>query len=152
MGFLSAASSIVRFHAPAPARLDREAICAQVNRRAFREHDEDGLPRAESFGWVAVHDPLVVTFEPHDLFFQQYLVLGFRHDRRVAPAKLVTLVRRRMEEDRKREQGLERLSRETRREIKEESRTDGHCLCSSFHNQLHTCSPLFRFPPASMYM
>jgi DNA recombination-dependent growth factor C len=120
MGFLSAASSIVRFHAPAPARLDREAICAQVNRRAFREHDEDGLPRAESFGWVAVHDPLVVAFEPHDLFFQQYLVLGFRHDRRVAPAKLVTLVRRRMEEDRKREQGLERLSRETRREIKEE--------------------------------
>ncbi|MFM7144656.1 MAG: recombination-associated protein RdgC [Alphaproteobacteria bacterium] len=120
MGFLSAASTIVRYHAPVPKRLDRDAIVAQVDRRAFREHDEDGLPKAESFGWVAIHDPLVTTFEAHDVFLQQYLVLGFRHDRRVAPAKLVMLERRRLEEERRRADGLERLPRPVRREIKEE--------------------------------
>ena len=120
MGFLSAASSIVRYHAPVPAKLDRDAICSEIDRRAFREHDEDGLPRAESFGWVAIHDPLVTTFEPHDVFLQQYLVLGFRHDRRVAPAKLVMLERRRMEEERRHADGVERLARPVRREIKDE--------------------------------
>lgn len=120
MGFLSASSSIVRFHAEATARLDREAFCREVNRRAFREHDEDGLPRAEAFGWVAIHDPLVVELDTADVFFQQYAVLGFRYDRRVAPAQLVRLERRRAEQERKREQGLERLGRAIRQEIKEQ--------------------------------
>jgi hypothetical protein len=120
MGFLSASSTIVRFHAAPPPNLDRAALCRAVNRRAFREHDEHGLPAAEAFGWVAIHDPLVVELEPSDVFFQQYVVLGFRYDRRVAPAKLVTLERRRAEEERRNELGLERLGRAVRREIKEE--------------------------------
>lgn len=120
MGLLSASSTIVRFHAAPPPNLDREKLCRAVNRRAFREQDEDGLPAAEAFGWVAIHDPLVVELEPSDLFFQQYLVLGFRYDRRVAPAKLVTLERRRAEEQRRKELGLERLGRAVRTEIKEE--------------------------------
>lgn len=120
MGFLSASSSIVRFDARAARDLDRDAFCRAVNRHAFREHDEDGLPKAEAFGWVAIHDPLVTEVEPSDIFFQQYAVLGFRYDRRAAPAKLVRLERRRAEEERRREQGLERLGRTVRREIKEE--------------------------------
>jgi len=120
MGFLSASSSIVRFDARAPRTIDREAFCEAVNRHAFREDDEDGLPRQEAFGWVAIHDPLVVELEPSDIFFQQYAVLGFRYDRRVAPAKLVRLETRRAEAERKEQQGLERLGRAVRREIKEE--------------------------------
>lgn len=120
MGFLSARSSVVRFDAKPARRIDRDAICAAVNRHAFREHDEDGLPKAEAFGWVAIHDPLVVELDASDLFFDRYLLIGFRHDRRVAPAKLVRLERRRAEEARKREQGLERLGRAVRKEIKEE--------------------------------
>ncbi|HEY8516913.1 MAG TPA: recombination-associated protein RdgC [Candidatus Binatia bacterium] len=120
MGFLSASSSIVRFAAPAPKHLDREALCRAINQRAFREHDEDGLPKTEAFGWVAIHDPLVVELETSDVFFQQYVVLGFRYDRRKAPAKLVRLERRRAEEARKREQNLEHLGRAVRKEIKEE--------------------------------
>ncbi|MEW6268163.1 MAG: recombination-associated protein RdgC [Thermodesulfobacteriota bacterium] len=120
MGFLSASSSIVRFDAKAPAHLDRAALCRAVNQRAFREHDEDGLPKAEAYGWVAIHDPLVVELETSDVFFQQYVMLGFRYDRRKAPAKLVRLERRRAEEARRREQGLERLGRAVRKEIKEE--------------------------------
>ena len=120
MGFLSASSTIVRFDARPPAKIDRHAFCEAVNRRAFREHDEDGLPKQEAFGWVAIHDPLVVELAPSDIFFQQYALLGFRYDRRVAPAKLVRLECRRAEEERKRQQGLERLGRAVRREIKEE--------------------------------
>jgi DNA recombination-dependent growth factor C len=120
MGLLSASSSIVRFDAQAAGRIDRDAICRAINRNAFREHDEDGLPKAEAFGWIAIHDPLVVELEPSDVFFQQYLLIGFRYDRRVAPAKLVRLERRRAEEARKRDQDLERLGRAIRKEIKEE--------------------------------
>jgi DNA recombination-dependent growth factor C len=120
MGFLSASSSVVRFDAQPAGKIDRDAVCRAINRNAFREHDEDGLPRAEAFGWVAVHDPLVVELDASDVFFQQYLLIGFRYDRRVAPAKLVRLERRRAEEARKREQGLERLGRVIRKEIKEE--------------------------------
>lgn len=120
MGFLSASSSIVRFDARPPGRIDRDVLCEAVNRRAFREHDEDGLPKQEAFGWVAIHDPLVTEVEPSDIFFQQYVVLGFRYDRRVAPAKLVRLETRRAEEDRRQSQGLERLGRAVRKEIKEE--------------------------------
>jgi DNA recombination-dependent growth factor C len=120
MGFLSASSSIVRFDARPPGRIDRDTLCEAVNRRAFREHDEDGLPKQEAFGWTAIHDPLVTEVEPSDIFFQQYVVLGFRYDRRVAPAKLVRLETRRAEEERRQSQGLERLGRAVRKEIKEE--------------------------------
>lgn len=120
MGFLSASSSIVRFDAQPAAKIDRDVFCEAVNRHAFREHDEDGLPKQEAFGWVAIHDPLVIDQTPSDMFFQQYVLLGFRYDRRVAPAKLVRLECRRAEEERKEKQGLERIGRAMRREIKEE--------------------------------
>jgi hypothetical protein len=80
MGFLSASSSVVRFDAQPAGKIDRDAVCRAINRNAFREHDEDGLPRAEAFGWVAVHDPLVVELDASDVFFQQYLLIGFRYD------------------------------------------------------------------------
>jgi len=120
MGFLSATSSIVRLHAKPPKKIDRLAVANAVSERAFRERDEDGLPKAETFGWVAIHDPLVTDFEASDLFFQQYLVVGFRFDTRSVPAKLAWMQRRRAEAEYKREQSLERLGRSTRREIKED--------------------------------
>lgn len=120
MGFLSASSTIVRLHAKPPARLDRDAIARAVEERAFQEHDEEGMPKQEAFGWVAIHDPLVTEFDATDLFFQQYLVVGFRFDRRAVPPKLSWMERRRQEELRKEEQDLERLSRDTKREIKQD--------------------------------
>lgn len=120
MGFLSATSSIVRLHAKPPKKIDRTAVANAVSERAFRERDADGLPKAETFGWVAIHDPLVTDFEASDLFFQQYLVVGFRFDTRAVPAKLAWMQRRRAEAEYKREQSLERLGRSTKREIKED--------------------------------
>jgi hypothetical protein len=120
MGFLSATSSIVRLHAKPPEKLDRAAIAGRVAERAFRDHDEDGMPKPESFGWVAIHDPLVTDFDTSDLFFQQYLVVGFRFDTRAVPAKLAWMERRRAENARKVDQNLDRLGRGIRREIKED--------------------------------
>lgn len=120
MGFLSATSTIVRLHAKPPANLDREAIARAVEERAFRDHDEDGMPKQEAFGWVAIHDPMVTEFDATDLFFQQYMVVGFRFDRRAVPAKLAWMERRRQEDARRAEQDLERLSRDAKREIKQD--------------------------------
>jgi len=120
MGFLSATSSIVRLHAKPPVNLDRVAIARAVSERAFREQDEHGMAKAEAFGWVAIHDPLVTEFDTADLFFQQYLVVGFRFDTRAVPAKLAWMDRRRAEDAYKAGQRLERLGRDTKREIKDD--------------------------------
>lgn len=118
MGFLSSSTTVVRFVAVPPRRLDREAVARAVGRRAFREAEADGLAVAQSFGWVGIHDPLATELTPADLFFQQYLVVGFRYDRRTVPAKLLWLERRRAEEALKAERGAERLGKADRQQIK----------------------------------
>jgi recombination associated protein RdgC len=117
VGLLGASSSIVRYTAPVPPRLDRVAVAQAVVRRAFRDLDADGgAPQA--FGWVGAHDPLATDLAPEDLFLQHHLLVGFRFDRRQIPAKLVFLERRRAENARRAELGTARLGRVLRREIK----------------------------------
>jgi recombination associated protein RdgC len=117
----------MRFFAEPPSRLDRDAVARAVSRRAFRDQDAgddaDGPPAAASFGWVGIHDPLAVELTPADLFFQHYLVLGFRFDRRVVPPKLLWLERRRAEARARAEQGTPRLGAAVRRQIKTEVET-----------------------------
>jgi len=120
MGFLSSTSSVVRLHAKPPANLQRDAVARAVAERAFRSQDEEGMPRPEAFGWVAIHDPMVTEFDATDLFFQQYLVVGFRFDRRAVPAKLAWMERRRAEEARRAEENVERLGRDAKRQIKQD--------------------------------
>lgn len=120
MGVLSASTSVVRLIAAPPARIQRDALAAAVSRRAFREPDLDIGDRRETSGWVGIHDPLVTELGAADLFFQHYLVVGFRWDRRVVPPKLLWLERRRLEDERRAERGVERLSAPERKEIKEE--------------------------------
>jgi recombination associated protein RdgC len=119
VGFLSGSTTVVRFTAPVPARLDREAVATHVTRRAFRDLDPDGA-EPQAFGWVAFHDPLQTDLGTADLFFHHFLVLGFRHDRRAVPAKLLMLERRRAENARKAELGRDRLGAGIRKEIREE--------------------------------
>jgi hypothetical protein len=120
MGFLSASSTIVRLHAPPPAKPDRSAMVDAIARHAFQEDDETGLHREEASGWVAIHDPMVTYFDTTDVFFQQYLLVGFRYDKRSVPAKLAWMERRQAERERRERDGLERLTLSIRREIKEE--------------------------------
>ncbi len=117
MGLLSASTTVVRFVAPPPEPLDREAIARAVTKRAFRELDDDA-GAAQRAGWVALHDPLVTELTPADLFVQHYLVLGFRYDRRAVPAKLLWLERRRAEAAFKAEHGLERLGAAARKQLR----------------------------------
>jgi DNA recombination-dependent growth factor C len=118
VGFLSASTSVVRFVAAAPSRVEREAIAQAVTRHAFREA-EVGDPRYTS-GWITMHDPLLTTFTPTDLFFHQYLVVGFRFDTRLVPPKLLMLERRRLERERAEARGVQRIPAAERKEIKEE--------------------------------
>lgn len=118
MGLLAPTSSLVRFTAKPPARLEREAIAAAVNRHRFRELNGDGSQ--QTCGWIGIHDPLVTEFTPADLFFQHYLAVGFRFDRRAVPVQLLRLERRRLEEERRRERGVPRLGAAARREVKTE--------------------------------
>jgi hypothetical protein len=120
VGILSASTSVVRLVAAPPKRVQREALAEAVSRHAFRDDDLDVGERRENCGWVGIHDPLVTEFGPADLFFQQYVVVGFRWDRRVVPPKLLWIERRRLEEQRRAERGVERLSGPERKEIKEE--------------------------------
>jgi hypothetical protein len=120
VGVLSASTSVVRLVAAPPKRVQREALAAAVSRRAFHDLELDIGERAEHSGWVGIHDPLVTELGPADLFFQHYLVVGFRWDRRVVPPKLLWIERRRLEEQRRTERGVERLSAPERKEIRDE--------------------------------
>ena len=121
VGVLSASTSVVRLIAAPPTRIQRDALAAAVSRRAFREPELDLGDRRETSGWVGIHDPLVTELSVADLFFQHYLVVGFRWDRRVVPPKLLWLERRRLEAERRAERGVERLAAPERKEI-----TDAH--------------------------
>jgi len=120
VGFLSSSSTVVRFAADPPPTLDRDAVARAVSRRAFRELDLDGGDSPKSVGWVAIHDPLATELTATDLFFHQYLVVGFRYDRRAVPAKLLWLERRRAEEKLRAELDRPRLGRAARQQIRAE--------------------------------
>ena len=118
MGFLSRSTTVVRFVALPPPHLDRDAVARAVARRTFRALDPEGGDASETAGWVGIHDPLASTFTPADLFFQHYLAVGFRYDRRAVPAKLLWLERRRAEEALEAARGLDHLGASARKEVK----------------------------------
>ena len=120
MGFLSTSGSVFRFAAAAPARIDRQTIATAVQGRAFRELADEDDGTAQRIGWVGIHDPLCTTFTPADLFFEHYLAVSFRFDRRSVPGRLARLERRRLERERSAARGGERLGAAERREIKME--------------------------------
>src|SRR5262249_35016603 len=64
MGLLSPTSSILRFTAKPPARIDRDAWATAVNRHRFRELNGDGSQ--QTCGWIGIHDPLAVDLTPAD--------------------------------------------------------------------------------------
>jgi hypothetical protein len=118
VGILSRSSTILRFVAMPPTRIDREALARAITCRAFRALDPDGGDTRQSCGWFAIHDPLVSELNPADVFFQQYLIVGFRLDRRAVPAKLLYLERRRAEEAMRLTLDRARLGRTVRQQIK----------------------------------
>lgn len=120
MGILSRSSTILRFVAMPPARIDREAWARAITRRAFRDLDPESDDTQQSCGWFAIHDPLVTELGPADVFFQHYLTVGFRLDRRAVPPKLLAIERRRAEAALRAELDRPRLGRSARQQVKTE--------------------------------
>ena len=122
MSFLKTSTSFTRFRItdPVPPGLWNE-ITDRLRQNSFQDIDE--LPEERSLGWTAFEDMLDVTFNRNPVEKGHYLAFCLRLDtRRVPPAviKKHLAVALRKEEHLMREQGKKFVSRERRKELKEQ--------------------------------
>lgn len=96
----------------------RERFMRSVRLRAMRplEPDDEELERS---GWTKVGEPFVVDLGYEDVFFNEYVVLGFRTDRWVIPGPVLRTRVREAEAAYLEKKGRERLSRKEKDEIKQ---------------------------------
>ena len=122
MSFLKTSTTFTRFRIsdPVPASLWTE-ISDRLRRNSFNDIDE--LPEERSFGWTAFEDLLDVTFHANPVEKGVYLAFCLRLDtRRVPPAviKKHTALALKKEEAQMREMGKKFVSRDRRKELKEQ--------------------------------
>lgn len=122
MSFLKTSTSFTRFRIsdPVPPALWTE-IVDRLRRNSFQDIDE--LPEERSSGWTAFDDLLDVTFTANPVEKGVYLAFCLRLDtRRVPPAviKKHTALALKKEEAQMREMGKKFVSRERRKELKEQ--------------------------------
>ena len=122
MSFLKTSTSFTRFRItdPVPKTLWQEVI-DRLRRNCFTDIDE--LPEERSFGWTSFEDMLDVTWNAEPVEKGVYLAFSLRLDtRRVPPAviKKHLALAIRKEEAHNREQGRKFVSRERKKELKEQ--------------------------------
>lgn len=122
MSFLKTSTSFTRFRItdPVPASLWPEVI-DRLQRNSFTDIDE--LPEERSFGWTAFEDLLDTSFAQNPVEKGVYLAFCLRLDtRRVPPAviKKHLALALRKEEAQNREMGKKFVSRERKKELKEQ--------------------------------
>ena len=122
MSFLKTSTSFTRFRItdPVPKTLWQEVI-DRLRRNCFTDIDE--LPEERSFGWTSFEDMLDVTWNAEPVEKGVYLAFSLRLDtRRVPPAviKKHLALAIRKEEANNREQGRKFVSRERKKELKEQ--------------------------------
>lgn len=122
MSFLKTSTSFTRFRIsdPPPDSLWNE-IADRLRQNSFQ--DIDDLPEERSLGWTAFEDLLDVSFNRNPVEKGHYLAFCLRLDtRRVPPAviKKHLAVAIRKEEAQMREQGKKFISRDRRKELKEQ--------------------------------
>lgn len=122
MGFLNSSSSFTRFRItdPVPPSLWGEVL-DRLRQYAFREIDETADER--SLGWVSFEDMLDTEWRNEPPQKGAYIAFSLRLDtRRVPPAVLKkhTAVAMKAEEARNREQGKKYISRERKKELREQ--------------------------------
>jgi DNA recombination-dependent growth factor C len=122
MAFLKSSSSFTRFRItePVPRPLWGE-IADRLRRNAFR--DIDGTSDERSLGWVSFEDMLDTEWRGEPPQKGAYIAFSLRLDtRRVPPAVLKkhTALAMKAEEARNREQGRKYISRERKKEIREQ--------------------------------
>lgn len=96
----------------------RERFMKSVRLRTMKplEPDEDDLERS---GWCRVGDAFGLDLTYDDVFFNEFLNLGFRTDRWVLPAPVLRQRVREAEQAYLQKKGRERLTRKERAELKE---------------------------------
>ena len=122
MSFLKTSTSFTRFRItdPAPTSIWTE-VTDRLRKNSFRDIDE--LPEERSVGWTSFEDMLDMTFAVNPVEKGQYIVFCLRLDtRRVPPAviKKHLAVALRKEEAQNREMGKKFVSRERKKELKEQ--------------------------------
>ncbi len=122
MSFIKASCSFTRFYVtdPVPAEIWAQ-IGDRLKQHAFRDIDDTSDER--SWGWVSFEDMLDVAWREAPPQKGAYLAFSLRLDtRRVPPAVLRkhTAVALRAEEARNREQGKKYVSRERKKELREQ--------------------------------
>ncbi|MCW5835993.1 MAG: hypothetical protein KIS78_26570 [Labilithrix sp.] len=95
----------------------RERFMKAVRLRAMRplEPDEEELERS---GWAKIGEPFVVDLAYDDVFFNEYVVLGFRTDRWAIPGPVLRTRVKEAEAAYLEKKGRERLSRKEKAELK----------------------------------
>ncbi|MBX3209242.1 MAG: hypothetical protein KF764_29690 [Labilithrix sp.] len=95
----------------------RERFMKAVRLRAMRplEPDEEELERS---GWAKVGEPFVVDLSYDDVFFNEYVVLGFRTDRWAIPGPVLRTRVKEAEAAYLEKKGRERLSKKEKTELK----------------------------------
>ena len=122
MSFLKTSTSFTRFRIsdPVPPALWAE-VTDRLRRNSFSDIDE--LPEERSFGWTSFEDMLDTAFAASPVEKGQYLAFCLRLDtRRVPPAviKKHLAVALRKEEAQSREMGKKFVSRERKKELREQ--------------------------------
>lgn len=79
------------------------------------EPDEDELERS---GWTKLGEPFVVDLDYEDVFYNEYVNLGFRTDRWVIPGSVLRTRVQEAESAYLQKKGRERLSRKEKAELK----------------------------------
>lgn len=123
MSFMKSSTSFTRFRITdaVPSRLWPE-IVERLRRNSFTDIDE--LPEERAFGWTAYEDMLDTDFAANPVEKAHYLCFCLRLDtRRVPPAviKKHTALALKKEEAQMRETGKKFVSRERKKELKEQT-------------------------------
>jgi DNA recombination-dependent growth factor C len=122
MSFLNSSTSFTRFRItdPVPASIWTE-VADRLRRNCFTDIDE--LPEERSFGWTSFEDMLDVTFTANPIEKGIYLAFCLRLDTRRVPPSVIKkhlALALRKEEAQNREMGKKFVSRERKKELREQ--------------------------------
>ena len=137
MGFCNASCSFTRFRIidPIPSELWTQ-IPDKLRQFAFR--DIDDLPEMQAYGWVCFEDMLDSEWRTAPPHKGAYLLFSLRLDTRRIPAAVIkkhlTLALK-AEKEKMQEQGKKFISRERKKELKEQRIIDGDRVLESNFNK-----------------
>ena len=122
MSFIKASTSFTRFRItdPVPSTLWPEII-DRLRRFSFK--DIDNIPEETSLGWSSFEDMLDVEFNQNPVEKGVYLAFSLRQDTRRVPAAVIKkyfALALKEEEAHNREQGKKFVSRDRKKELKEQ--------------------------------